>query len=515
MIGSDEVQPYAAGGARTDRGPRPKGALFWKRSFLVFVVVLGVAVPFVFTRPRVYKSETVILYQETIHSSDLTGTGGGEGSEAQTRRVGARLREVLMSRANLEPIVKDLNLYNALNDRRGGLVDAVEDMRKHITFRAREGDTFEISFTGDTPEQTQEVTRRLADAIVQEAVARRAENAKALKDFLDAESERNKTEVKTKEGDLAKFLALHPEFAPPPGTPGAVAVPRPTGVPAMGSHAPRPGDDPTIIALEARAARIERQLKPAGTTNGGGGSGSNAANDAPQADSPELVAARRDLADKLSRFTDKHPDVIAAKNRVKAAEAAQAAARAAAAPTSSPQPSAPAEEQQALTADERESLKRQLAQLVNEIAIRRQVLRSGGAAAAGVGGAPVVPDSPVTLEVEYRRLLHEVDDARDRQRQLDARQFKASITANSVMSDRNIQVSILDPPYLPSHAISQPRSTMLMIGGLIAVFLALLVAVLSARLDDRIHDRIDLEVLDILPIVGVIPRLSAGERKNE
>lgn len=480
---------------------------FWKRSLLVFSVTMLVTVPVVFTRPRSYRSETVINYQETIRSSDLTG--GESGGQSDSRRVGARLRELLLARASLEPIIKDLNLYGALQDKRG-LVDAVDEMRKHITFRAREGDTFEISFVGDAPQQTQEVTRRLGDCIVQEAMARRAEQAKVLKDFLDAESERNKTELKAKEAELARFLALHPEFAPPPGTPlGTVITSRPAGAAAT-----RPAEDPAILALEAKAARIERQLKPPGAPAVAPAPvpTPTVTQEAPQ-DSAELVAARRDLAEKLTKYTDKHPDVIAAKNRVRAAEAAQAAARAAQPPPTPVQPApapAPEETQVTLTPEERESLKRQLAQIVNEIAIRRAVLKSTGGTPASASA-----DTPVSLEVEYRRLLHEVTETRDRQRQLDERQFKAAITASSVMSDRNIQVSVLDTAYLPSHPVSSPRSTMLMVGFVIGIVLALLTAVVSARLDDRIHDRIDLEVLDILPVVGVIPRLTAGDRKNE
>lgn len=82
---------------------------YWGRALIVFVVGVGLAVPFVFTRPRVFKSETVILYHETIRSSDLTG---GEGpSDNTARRVGARLREVLMARASLEPIITELHLF--------------------------------------------------------------------------------------------------------------------------------------------------------------------------------------------------------------------------------------------------------------------------------------------------------------------------------------------------------------------------------------------------------------------
>ena len=186
---------------------------FWRRAIIAFIVGVMIVVPVVFTRPRQYRSETVILYQEAIRQTDLTGGEGGTGENA--RRVGARLRELLLSRASLEPIIHEMELY-----RKGGgaldaseMIEAVEEMRKAITFRAREGDTFEISFIGSTPKEAQEVTRRLGECIIQEAATRRAEHAKTLKEFLDAESERAKSDAKAKEAELAKFITQHPQLA--------------------------------------------------------------------------------------------------------------------------------------------------------------------------------------------------------------------------------------------------------------------------------------------------------------
>src|SRR5262249_24671463 len=93
---------------------------FWRRGLAVFFVGICIVVPYVLTQPRSYRSETVILYQETIRSTDITG---GEGSGENARRVGARLREVLLSRASLEPIITDLHLYDGSTQ-----LDAVDEM---------------------------------------------------------------------------------------------------------------------------------------------------------------------------------------------------------------------------------------------------------------------------------------------------------------------------------------------------------------------------------------------------
>ena len=477
------------------------GLSYWKRALLVFMVTALAAGPYSITRPRSYKSETVVLYQESIRSADITG-GGGEGSSDSARRLGARLREALLSRASLEPIITDLHLYAGTVEKRG-LVDAVDEMRKHVTFRAREGDTFEISFEGGYQDEVQEVTRRLGETIVKEAASRRSEQAKVLKEFVDAENERNKTDLKVKEGALANFLAVHPVFKRAVGNEALL----PAGSPTTPSNP----EEAALSALEARAARIDFQLR-----NAGKNPPSAPRPEAPKAappvpDSPEVIAARRDLGEKLAKFTDKHPDVLAARARLRTAEAAQAQA-VAAAPTPA-EPGGTNPEPKANTEEERETLRQQLAVLNAQIATRRAAAR-GASSAASAASAAATPTA-VALEVEFRRLSREVIEGRERQRQLDEKQFKASITASSVMNDRNIQVSILDPAYRPTHAISKPRSTMLGVALAICLLLALLTMVISARLDDRIRERADLEQLDLLPVLGVIPRAtSASTRKR-
>ena len=466
---------------------------FWKRGLVVFVVGVLIVVPFVFTRPRDYKSETVILYHETIHS-DLTGDEGGGGENA--RRVGARLRELLLSRASLEPIINDLKLYQ---DKiiRGEAIGAVEEMRKHITFRARDGDTFEISFVGKTPEQAQEVTRRLGECIIKEADSRRTDSAKTLKEFLDSESNRNEAELKKKEAELAKFVALHPEFTPRLQGIAPQLTPTPPG-----GATPQPSTDPLLASLEARAARIDRQLKAA---QGQPVPQAPKATFQPPPDSPELVAARADLADKTSRYTEKHPDVIAAKNRLKAAEQAQAAAVQAAREAWNQKHAGEEDPPPPKNATDEAALRKELADLQAQIASRRAQLAKAGAD-AGAAAAVVVPNSNVELELEFTRLQREVNDLRDRQQKLEERVFRASMTASSVMNDRNVQVSVLDPAYLPVRPSSKPRTTLLAALLAVVVVLAIASMAVSAVLDDRIYERMDIEKLDVLPVIAVIPR---------
>lgn len=474
-----------------------RSLMFWKRSVLVFLLVALAAIPGVFLKARIYKSETVVLYQETIKSADLTG---GEGSGENARRVGARLREMLLARASLEPIVKDLPRYAKIADRRG-MQDAVDELRGHISFKAREGDTFEIGFDGLSPQEVQDVTRRLGERIVQEAAARRAEQGKATKEYLQAQSDQNKAKLREADGNLSSFLTLHPEFIPltlPGGGSKSVAA-----VVGTAAHsAPPPGTkDPVLYQLEAEARGIERQLKAAKSRPG-----APAAPVAP-AESPEVRAARADLADKRAQFTDQHPDVVAARRRL--ASAIEADARRA--PKPPPQPAAGKVSQAELDA-----LEQRLGVLRRSIANRRaHGTAPEPAAATGRPAASAVPGSAaVASEVEFRRLQREVEYLKEAQRQLDDKLFKAGLNAGASISDRNIQVTILDAAYLPVHPISKPRSTALAMYLAAGMILAFLVALVSARLDDRIYERSDLEVLDVLPVIGVIPRPASSTERS-
>src|SRR3954452_13334339 len=100
-------------------------------------------------RKRVFKSETLILYREGIRSSDLTG---GDEAGDRAHKLGLRLKEMVHSRTRLEAIIGEYKLYPQLVEDRG-IMEAVDEMRAHISFRVRDGDPFALSFEGDEPQK--------------------------------------------------------------------------------------------------------------------------------------------------------------------------------------------------------------------------------------------------------------------------------------------------------------------------------------------------------------------------
>lgn len=483
-----------------------RALMFWKRSLLTFVVVAIVGVPMVFLKPRAYRSETIVLYQVKIRQEHLTG---GETAD-NARRVGAHLKERLLSRASLEPIVKETPRWATLAERRG-IVDATDELKNHITFRAREGDTFEIGYEGLKPEEAQEVTKRLAERVLQLSNEDAAVGTKGTKELLEQQSKQNKQKLDESQAQLSILLAQHPELQKllPPGSGLGGATTIVIAPTAVAPVAPPPGTkDPVLYQMESEKAHLERRLRA-----GSGGEVTPTAAPARE-ESQEVKDARKNYQEKLQSYTPQHPDVIAAKRQLD-----QAIANDAKRPAAKPEAAPPSGK---LSEAERDQIEARIRELRNQIA--RHIAEKKGLPPPPpvAGGSSATPKatastpSAVALEVEFRRLFREVESFKENQRQLDEKLFKINLLGGAAESKEGNQVRILDPAYLPAHPSSKPRSTQLAMFIGIGLVLAALLAVGSAKMDDRIHAVEDLEGLDILPVVGEIPRdANAGNYRRK
>ncbi|HUS68369.1 MAG TPA: hypothetical protein VMZ28_27735, partial [Kofleriaceae bacterium] len=386
-------------------------------------------------------------------------------------------------------------------------VDAVDEMRAHIAFRVKDGDTFGLSFEGEDAKRVQMVTARLAEVLMRENAKSNTEQVEVTKDFLDTEKQRVEAELKERETALAKFLAKHPEFARETAMAAGGAG---TAIRAAAAKGPAPKSaDATLQALEREAGRIQERLgMPTQKRRAKGEADVDpkliAEKAAAEAD---LSQAQKELADKLAQFTEQHPDVRAAKSRVKTAEArlkraADAVSAGVAATHKDPEDEG--------TID-RPTLEAELKKLNDEIAAHKAKKKrdgaAGEAAAAGTYSASIV-----ALETDWTRLNREVAEARERNQQLQTKQFNASMAESAAASGRNAQMVIVDPAYKPTHPAKASRSVVAGIGVGVSMLLGLLLALGCALLDDRIYDRVDLERLALAPLLGAVPK--APKRKR-
>ena len=453
---------------------------FWL-SVPVALLVGGAAcaVFLLFVRKPTYRSEAVVLYTQRALPGEVLDSSGA-------RNVPLRLRELLMSRSKLERVVKEFDLYPDMR-KKLGMIEGVEEFEKHIEFRAPGGDTFSIAFSGHSPHEAQKVTARLAALLIDQDAELRKSQARVARDFLTTEKAKTEAALRTAERELAAFMVEHPRFA-------LDLTPLATGAAIRATTAPTvatPGD--------LNAHRV-RDFGPSPSPGAGTGTPSALGPRRIEPDSElgrasaAVAAARANLAEQSERYTSAHPDVKAANAALQRAESRLSALDGMAGPEPLPQPTAAAP-----PAEVRPPVARRVASPPPRVATPP----------GGQGGAP--SRDIVALETDWLKRTRAVTEARQRADQVEAALFKADIVASSEGEGRGLQMSIIDPAYLPAKPLPPGRTVIAAIFAVVSLLVGVLVALVRAVLDDRIFEARDAmgpaELLVHVPRAGKVGRL--------
>jgi Mrp family chromosome partitioning ATPase/uncharacterized protein involved in exopolysaccharide biosynthesis len=408
------------------------------------LAALGVVatVAFVKLKPNRYTSEAMLHYDPGLQL---------DASSESPRYVGQRLKDEILARRRLHEIIREIGLSPTML-KSGRAEDAVDEMRKATGFRMSDGGTFTISFTGDSPEEARRVTERLAQLAVAQTAQSRSEQVEVTKGFLDGERKQAEERLRAREAELAKFLTAHPEFLQDyrraPET-AAVEPSRPPPGAASAAHT----EDPlsTLRAAERQAAA-------------------------------ELDSARRDAELQRSRFTDKHPSVVAATELLKEAEHRHDLAL------------------EAMRAAERSQAKSDVSAGGGKKVARSTASKKPSAA------------SMAAAETEYAHLTRLVGEERDRLQKLDTRQFVANMAASSYTTGNGARIRLIDPAFTPSQPTGTRPRLVLLLGVLGSLAAGTGLALILALLDDRVYDRQDVERLKLAPIVVEVRQLEGDGR---
>jgi hypothetical protein len=465
-----------------------------RRRIPVGGVALGVGLAltavFTFSTHRLYRSEGLLAYER---GAQAVGMAEGLSPKVLFARVG----DMVTSRTRLAELIKSMKLYPGIVDNRG-MVDAIDEMRRHIKVSMREGYTLEVAYDGESRDLAKDVLDRLLASVIDEDNQQRGHEATDALKLLENERRQADDNLKTREAALSSFLASHPQLA---GETGSTAT---SGGLIRAAERDRVAAAPTgdIAALELQAAQIEESLNAAGSRP-------SATPGEPAADPAlvlaetraegELQAARADLADKETRYTAEHPDVKTAMRHVSLAEAALKRAQAAvAASRATPRPAA-AEGAEVPAGEGRvAALQRALA------AVRQQIASVRGRGAPRVE-VPKATGSMVAIDTEFTRLNREVTEATERQAQLQSKQFQAELASMLTSAGAGARLVIADHPFRPLRPSAGGRGKVAMAGGAGSLLFALLAMAVFALFDDHLYGAPDVaRVLDGC-IVVVIP----------
>jgi uncharacterized protein involved in exopolysaccharide biosynthesis len=492
--------------------------MYWRSSLVIFAVGIALSLVIALRTKRDWRSETTVVYRGAIR----TGNEQQESAAAAAARLGPKLKDMVSSRARLSELITELDLFP--EKRAKSMLDAVEEMQTHVGFRARNSDTYVLSFVYWDPHVAQKVTSRLAEEMISDYNRTNIDSATLNRDFLHKELERSDEEVNDASRALANFIAAHPQFqwglndspyAPQTlmtmnGTPIAV------GSAAQPKAAPRGPVDSQLAQLERQLARVDAQLAPAPPPASPGAIAPPAnvleAQKQRDAAASALASAQKALAEKLLQVTAAHPDAIALKNQVALAQQTLASADASlrqlkAGATTLVYPEADS----SLDPGEKASLEKQRSSLLRQIAARRAEL-------AGKHDKSDAKDEPkndkksdkeddqVELETEWHRLKLDLDRARERFKSVQVSARSADIAADAAQKN-HAEMQILDPAYVPTRP-DKGRGRVFFAGAAMVLFFTFGIAGTRVLLDDTIYDEGDVEALGGPTMLVSLPRLA-------
>ena len=464
------------------------------------LVVLGavLSVAFAMTRPKVFQSGAVLLYQEKIQTSLLQN----RDVSTMHRNIGERYRELLLARSSLVEVIRDpkINPFPEVVESDGEDA-AVEELRGMIEFRTRGANTFVITYKDANATRARDVTKRLTELLQSKEGKMRLDQAETTANFAEKLRAEQVDLLRAQQTELNQFLVNHPEFAIDAAEGQGEGASIRASQERDRSRARTPGEA-LLADLERQRNRLKARIanpdapppprEPRSRT-----AAQVAADQRVAQEQRELEAAERALAEVLAKVTDRHPDAVKARERVNTAKDQVAQAKAAVPPDVDivEIPSGPIDKAQ---------LEKLLTDVERQIAAERA--RQKGAAPPPGAEKPSGGNWVVELEDEYQRLRQAVDEQRVRVTNLADSAFRSKLEAEQRAADSGASLAVVDPAFKPLKPIGKPKRMLVLAGMVLFTMMGCALALGLALIDDRIYRRHDLDAIGLAPTLAVIPK---------
>jgi uncharacterized protein involved in exopolysaccharide biosynthesis len=424
--------------------------ILWQRRYYVltcFLALLVAGTIAAFALPRTYRSTATLLVQ----SQDLpTSIVDAPTNGAVEQRI-ARIREQVLSRGDLIQLIEQNDLYN--DERRSSpLSKIIEKMRHATTVGALSSDigqqsgtqnsTIAIAMSFDYPDPVK------AQAVLQSFVSKFLSM-----DSADVEDQANKLQdqIKDIEGQLTALKARN-------------------GAALASAGGPQLIDTGSFSAQITSLQNENRQLL--------------AQSRRPSQSNSALASAEAALAAAQAQYSDSHPDVIAAKERVAQLR------------------------RMSQGSDDGNALQDQIA--ANNSAIH-QLMDQRDAALARVNSAMAGQSRAPAIMEQAMQLENRASTLRTQYQQVAENLLKAQNSARMATEQRAERLSLVEPANLPDHPYSPNRLLLIGAGGAAGLIFGLVLALGLELINRPVRSARQIESLG-LPMIGVVPLLKS--KKN-
>jgi uncharacterized protein involved in exopolysaccharide biosynthesis len=431
--------------------------ILWQRRYYVlicFLVMLAVGVVAAYGLPRTYRSTATLLVQ----SQDLPTTLVDSPTNGAVEQRIARIREQVLSRGDLIQLIEQDDLYPRERHTQP-LSKVIEKMRHSTSVGALSSDigqqsgtqnnTIAIGMSFDYPDPGK------AQAVLQSFVSKFLtmdsqdveDQATLTVRFLQDQATKLQTQISDIESQLTALKARN----------GAALAS--SGMPPM-------LDTGSFTAQIAALQNENRQLM--------------AQSRHPSSGNDALAAAEAALAAAQAQYNDTHPDVIAAKERVKQLRLMRSTV-----------PDTTIQDQVAAN-------NAAIRQLMGQ---RDATLAKANAAMAGSARAPAIMEQAMQLENRASTL-------RTQYQQISENLLKAQNSARMATEQRAERLSLVEPANLPDRPFSPNRPLLIGAGAAAGLLLGLVLALGIELINRPVRSPRQLEQLEV-PVIGLVPLIKS------
>ena len=464
MIEPDGIERSESGGGGGAWLINHLPTILWHRRLYMiisFVLLFLVGVITAYTLPTIYRSSATMLVERQDLPEAIVDAPGTEQIE---QRI-AKIREQVLSRGDLISLIEQNDLYQS--ERRSQPMSAVvSKMRESTTVGAQTGDigaapagkgnviAIKMDFDYPDPVKAQTVMQAYVTQFMRMNSDQIEDQANLTVSFLQEQASKLKGQVDAVQNRITELKASN----------GSVLV---------GANGPTYVD---TGSYNSQIASLENQNRQLALQSSGG-----------VAD-PELAAAQAALANAEAMYSDSHPDVALARERLAAIKRSR---------PSGPTGLSPAVQEQI------RSNNQMIAQLA---ASRDAAVSRANAAMAGQVRQPAVLEQAMQLE-------NQASGLREQYNTVLQNLMKAQATARLANEQRAERLSLVEPPSLPDTPHWPDRPLFILGGAAAGLGLGLVLALLVELLNRPMRSPNQLSSMG-LPVLGVVPILQTNVRKK-
>jgi polysaccharide chain length determinant protein (PEP-CTERM system associated) len=445
----------------------------------VFLVVLSLAAYLALSLPDIYRSSTVIFI--TPQKLPLSYV-----PSPVTSSIDQRIRVIsqdILSRTRLEKILQELNLYPQLSKmdtrvaklRRNILIgaDAVKDVRG--------ADTFALSFEYTNPEKAMQVANRLGALFIDESSQRGQQQATGTTTFIGVEADRLRKELEGQETEVNLYKAQH-RFELPEQLDANLRTLEQLRVEVQGNML-------RLSSLQERKGSLERQVVEAGGR-------------------ASVEDRKLQLEDLLTRYSEKHPDVVRLEKEIQSLEAE---------PKKQPQTKGSTSTVRQVRNPVQQMLVKQIEDLnleINSVRAANELLRSRIATYQ-----TRVEDTPVRA-IELAKISRAYEITLKKYQDLQGKSIESQLSENMEKKQKGEQFQLVDRANLPQVPVAPNRLRIFLVGLAAALAGSFGLAFLQETLNtsfkraEELRDYTDLPVLATIPAVGTRGRILEQRRSQ-